>query len=166
VTAKEETNIFASLNPAESRQIWSLIIALVLATDMGKHFVLMEAFTKRLRTQEFNRDDPSDRELLLKMLLKCGDLAPVVRSFELASKWCEFVSEEFFRQGNLEQAQGLQYTSMVADREHLDKPKSQIGFYTSVCKPLFEAVATVMPSLEGSVKQLAANIEKWRSRQK
>jgi hypothetical protein len=52
---------------------------------------------------------------------------------------------------------------MVTDREHLDKPKSQIGFYTSVCLPLFEAVAKVMPSLEGSVKQLLANIKKWQA---
>jgi hypothetical protein len=162
VIAKDETNIFASLNPAETHRIWSIITALVLAMEMGKHFILMEAFIKRVHRQELNRDDPSDRELLLKMSLKCGDLPPIVRSFEFASKSCE----EFFRQGDLEQAQVLQYTSTVGDREHLDKPKSQIGLYTSVCKPLFAAVAKVMPSFERTVKQFAANIEKWRLRQK
>jgi hypothetical protein len=39
------------------------------------------------------------------------------------------------------------FTSSLNDREHYDKPKSQIGFYSFVCLPLFKAVARAIPGL-------------------
>jgi hypothetical protein len=162
IISKDENNILSSLNPSDSRQIWSLIISLILATDMGKHFVLLEEFLGRVRGRAFSRANPQDRVMLLCMLMKCADLAPVVRPFDLASKWAEFVGLEFFKQGDLERASGMNYTSIVGDREHLDKAKSQMGFYISVCRPLFVGVASIMPSMEGSVKQLNANINQWQ----
>jgi hypothetical protein len=162
IISKDETNVLSNLNSSHSARVWSLIISLILATDMGRHFVLVEEFAAKVRRKEFSIKEPADRIMLLSMLLKCADLAPVVRPFDLASKWAEFVSEEFFRQGDLEKAKGMQYTSTVADREHLDKPKSQMGFYTSVCLPLFGSVALVMPALDSSLRQLNANIAKWQ----
>ena len=46
--------------------------------------------------------------------------------------------------------------------KHLDKPKSQIGFYQFVCLPLFEALSKAVPKLECNVKQLLSNLERWK----
>ena len=48
------------------------------------------------------------------------------------------------------------------DRAHLDKPKSQIGFYTSVCLPLYETTARGIPSLIVNVNQVKSNLEVWK----
>lgn len=98
----------------------------------------------------------------MEVLLKCADISNVSRPFQLADKWCDVLCEEFFRQGDLELASGMQYTSPNNDREHLDKPKSQIGFYSFVCLPLFEAAAEAIPELHVNVKQVQSNLVIWK----
>ena len=83
------------------------------------------------------------------------------RPFELADRWCAALCEEFFRQGDLEAARGMKYTSDLNDREHLNKESSQIGFYKSVCLPLYQAVAKVLPYLEINVHQVESNLSAW-----
>ena len=94
----------------------------------------------------------------MQMLLKCGDISNVSRPFVLADKWCDVLCEEFFRQGDLEMANGMEYTSPLNDRSHLDKPKSQIGFYSFVCLPLFQATAKAIPPLICNVQQIESNL--------
>jgi hypothetical protein len=86
----------------------------------------------------------------------------VSRPFDLADKWCDVLCEEFFRQGDLEMAQGMEYTSPLNDREHLDKPKSQIGFYTFVCLPLYETCARAAPALTCNCDQIKSNLAVWK----
>jgi hypothetical protein len=99
----------------------------------------------------------------MQLLLKCADISSVARPFELADKWCVVLCEEFFRQGDLEAAHGMSYTNPLNDRAHLDKPKSQIGFYTFVCLPLFEAAAQALPDLQCNVDQVKSNLAVWKA---
>jgi hypothetical protein len=101
----------------------------------------------------------------MQLILKCGDISNVSRPFELADKWCDVLCEEFFRQGDLEMANGMEYTSPLNDRSHLDKPKSQIGFYTFVCLPLFQAAAKAVPTLQCNVEQVESNLAIWKDAQ-
>ena len=50
------------------------------------------------------------------------------------------------------------------DRQHLNKAKSQIGFYKSVCLPLFKLLATIESSFQVFVDQTASNLKKWEDR--
>jgi hypothetical protein len=52
----------------------------------------------------------------------------------------------------------MEYTSPLNDREHLDKPKSQIGFYTFVCLPLYVVAARALPLLQVNVDQVQSNL--------
>ncbi|KAH0792401.1 3'5'-cyclic nucleotide phosphodiesterase family protein [Histomonas meleagridis] len=45
--------------------------------------------------------------------------------------------------------------------EHLDRQRSKIGFYKSVCLPMFETVSSVITSLSNLVDKLKANITKF-----
>jgi hypothetical protein len=99
----------------------------------------------------------------MKLLLKCSDISNVSRPFELADRWCDVLCEEFFRQGDLEMAQGMEYTSPLNDREHLNKPKSQIGFYTFVCLPLYETGARAVPALICNCNQIRENLDIWKA---
>jgi hypothetical protein len=99
---------------------------------------------------------------MVELVMKCGDISNVSRPFELANKWCDVLCEEFFRQGDLEQATGMEYTNPLNDRSHLDKPKSQIGFYTFVCLPLYQACAKAVPVLICNVQQVESNLAIWK----
>ena len=124
---------------------------------------IIDEFNSIFDEGKFTLDNQSNRELLLKLLLKSSDISNVARPFELADKWCDVLCEEFFRQGDLEKASGMEYTSTNNDREHLDKPKSQIGFYTFVCLPLYQTAARVFPELQANVEQVQSNLKIWKS---
>ncbi|OHT12155.1 3'5'-cyclic nucleotide phosphodiesterase family protein [Tritrichomonas foetus] len=162
VISKAENNIFANLSSAEYKHIWTLIIQLILFTDMAKHFDFLKAANAELDKGPLDMSNEEHRIMLMRAILKCGDVSNVSRPFELADKWCDVLCEEFFRQGDLEMASGMEYTSPLNDREHLDKPKSQIGFYTFVCLPLFEVTARMLPELVCNVNQIKSNLEVWK----
>ena len=163
IISKEECNLFHALASSEYKQMWTLIIQLILITDMAKHFDFLKNLNAELDKENFDLEDPKNRLMLMQVLLKCGDISNVSRPFELADKWCDVLCEEFFRQGDLEMASGMEYTSPLNDREHLDKPKSQIGFYTFVCLPLFKVAARAMPALQANVDQVESNLAKWKA---
>lgn len=164
ILSKEECNIFSKLSPPEYKNMWILIIRLILATDMAKHFDIIKDVNQRVDNGEFDlQKNENDRYSFLEILIKCGDVSNVSRPFELANKWCDVLCEEFFRQGDLEQASGMEYTSPLNDRAHLDKPKSQIGFYNAVCLPLFQTAAKIMPKLQCNVDQVQSNLAQWKA---
>ena len=59
-------------------------------------------------------------------------------------------------------AQGMEYTSPLNDREHLDKPKSQIGFYTFVCLPLYQTTTRLASELLVNEQQVQSNLVIWK----
>lgn len=163
ILSKEQCNLFATLEPDEYKKMWTTIIQLILATDMAKHFEILKTFNALKDNNEFSLENNEHRVMLMQLVLKSGDISNVSRPFELADKWCDVLCEEFFRQGDLESASGMEYTSPLNDRAHLDKPKSQIGFYTFVCLPLFEATARAVPELMVNVEQVKSNLAVWKA---
>jgi hypothetical protein len=163
VLSKEEVHIFDALSPVEQKETWNLIIKLILVTDMAKHFTFLKEVNERLDSGPLFNNNPNERMLLMQLILKCGDISNVSRPFELADKWCDVLCEEFFRQGDLEKTQGMEYTSPLNDRAHLDKPKSQIGFYQFVCLPLYETAARACPPLSVNVDQIRSNLAVWKT---
>jgi hypothetical protein len=163
VLSKEECHIFEVLSAVEKKEIWNMIIKLVLSTDMAKHFTFLKEVNEKLDNGPLFSNNPVDRMVLMDLVLKCADISNVARPFELADKWCDVLCEEFFRQGELEKTQGMEYTSALNDRAHLDKPKSQIGFYQFVCLPLYETAARACPQLQVNVNQVKQNLGTWKA---
>ena len=161
IISKEECNIFSNLSTEDYKKIWSLIISLILATDMAKHFEILKIINGYLDSSTLIYSNQDHKLLLMQLLLKCSDISNAARPFHIADKWTDVLCEEFFKQGDLEQANGMEYTSPLNDRAHLDKPKSQIGFYNYVCLPLFQTIAKAFPNLNINVKQIQSNLKKW-----
>jgi hypothetical protein len=160
--ARQECNILSCFSGADFKAMWTLIIRLILITDMAKHFEFLKTANAAMDKGPLDMNNPHQRLMLMQLVLKCGDVSNVSRPFELADKWCDVLCEEFFRQGDLEMAQGMEYTSPLNDREHLDKPKSQIGFYTFVCLPLYETCARAAPALTCNCDQIRSNLAVWK----
>jgi hypothetical protein len=96
------------------------------------------------------------------MLMKVSDISNVSRPFEIADKWSDVLCEEFWRQGDMELAQGLPISSSLNERGTGNKPKGQIGFYNFVCIPLYQAVARIFPELEVNLDAVKSNLERWK----
>jgi hypothetical protein len=163
IITKPQCNVFHMFSGSDYKKIWTLLIQLILITDMAKHFEFLKALGAELDKGPLDMENENHRLMLMQVMLKCGDISNVARPFELANKWCDVLCEEFFRQGDLEMANGMEYTSPLNDREHLDKPKSQIGFYTFVCLPLFQVAARALPDLKVNVDQVQSNLAVWKA---
>lgn len=162
VLTRPECNLLSTLNDDEYVTIWNLIIQFILATDMARHFEILKKFNDIYDGGDFTMQHTEDRLMLMQMILKCGDISNVSRPFEQADRWCDVLCEEFFRQGDIEMAHGMAFTSELNDRATLDKPKSQIGFYTFICLPMFQAAGKAVPALDANTKQVLSNLEVWK----
>jgi hypothetical protein len=131
---------------------------------MAHHFKLMKAANDMLDQGPINLSNETHRLTAMTLLMKVADISNVVRPFEIAEMWCDVLSEEFWRQGDLEKGRGLDVSSPLNDRGNTNKANGQIGFYNFICFPLFQTVARIFPELEASVDSLRANLELWKAR--
>ena len=153
-----------------SREQWltmrKIVVDLILATDMGKHFEIMERFVAKYSGRILPFPEFDDRLTLYRICIKSADIAHAGKSAELHEKWTQRVVDEFFHQGDLEREQNLPI-SPFCDRFKADIPKDQKGFIQGVVKPLFVALNSVVQSetIDGTIlAQLDLNIDYWRRR--
>ncbi|OHS97900.1 3'5'-cyclic nucleotide phosphodiesterase family protein [Tritrichomonas foetus] len=163
ILENDETNLFYSLNKEESKKMWNMVIKLILSTDMALHFNLVKSTSELLDNNELDLQKEEHRQIAMDLLLKVADISNVSRPFDIADKWCNILSEEFFRQGDMEKENGIELSSPLNDREHQDKPKSQIGFYNFICLPLYQIAARVFPKLQVNVERVKENLKVWMS---
>ena len=164
IITKEECNIFSSLSENDVQRMWQVFIDLILSTDMAKHFQYIDMSSDLHNAGRDWHESQQDRVLIMQLIIKIADISNVARKFEIADQWCAILCEEFFRQGDLERAQGMEYSSPMNDRMHLDKAKSQIGFYKNVCLPLFEITSSIVHGMDDVVDQVKSNLDKWVQR--
>ena len=163
ILTNENYNLMHALSGEDSKKMWTLMLNLILATDMAQHFNLVKKLGEILDNGiDYNNDE--HRLLVMQMLLKVSDISNVSRPFDIADKWCDVLNQEFFRQGDLEKKLGIGLTSPLNDRDHEDKPKSQIGFYNFICIPLYQVVARAFPELEVNANSVKSNLEIWKSK--
>ena len=161
IITRDDINLFHKLDTDETKRMWNLFVSLILATDMAHHFELVKKAQEFLDEGSFDFEKPEARLLSMQLILKVGDISNVSRPFNLADKWCDILNQEFFRQGDLEK-KSIGLTSPLNDRDHEDKPKSQIGFYNFICLPLYNTVARIFKELEVNVQSLQSNLETWK----
>jgi 3',5'-cyclic-nucleotide phosphodiesterase len=162
VISRPDIDLFNSFDEIEMKKVWTLFIRIILSTDMARHFDLVKRAQAAIDSGSFEMTNPEYRLLGLQLIMKVGDISNVSRPFALADKWCDILNKEFFLQGDLEKSSGIGLTSPLNDRDTANKPKSQIGFYTFICLPLYTAVAKLYPPLEVQVDSVKANLEKWK----
>ena len=139
-------------------------IEMILATDMSKHFDIVETF----KTKYSNAADITRAEVrfdLFKMIIKASDIGHAAKTIDLHKKWCEQVIEEFYTQGDLEKKLGLP-VSMYCDRDTTNIGKSQSGFIKNIVTPLFLTLNSVLSSKlveTMCINQLDENRSYWEN---
>ncbi|KAJ2761148.1 3',5'-cyclic-nucleotide phosphodiesterase, partial [Coemansia nantahalensis] len=142
-----------------------IAIHAILATDMARHFEFIskckaqyERFRSGTNLPLTSQQHEAERAQLAASILKCADISNIVRPFNISQRWTQRLNQEVTLQGNIEESLGLS-RSIVVDTANV--PGSQIAFYETCGRPLFGAVADLMPELRFMPDQLENNIRNW-----
>ena len=172
----------------ERKQLHTWMRELVLATDFTVHMDVINEFktlidlrgvmtsrndegeeiTAATRQASMGGERPlasfegDEKILTLKMAIKTADLGYLTKGRSYCQDWTENVLEEFFTQGDTEKRLGLP-VSFGCDRDMVDIPQSQLGFYQFMIDPLYKAMDLLVP-MEQQLRNLDVMRSLWQSR--
>ncbi|GLD93559.1 hypothetical protein PINS_up002151 [Pythium insidiosum] len=163
ILSHEKFDIFAHFDATVRSDIRRLLIQMVLATDLSRHF---QHITK-LKSRKFAVTDDTrgvDLSLVMETLLMLSDLGHTAKPFAYHQIWANRIAEEFFRQGEAEERHNLP-VSPLCDRRQANLPKSQVTFLTLLATPLFETAgeAFTIEEYDLVMTHLQGNIRTWQS---
>eukprot|EP01086_Lenisia_limosa_P013910 TRINITY_DN43611_c0_g1_i1.p1 TRINITY_DN43611_c0_g1~~TRINITY_DN43611_c0_g1_i1.p1 ORF type:complete len:479 (-),score=104.01 TRINITY_DN43611_c0_g1_i1:6-1442(-) len=141
------------------KAIRTIVIPLVLSTDMAQHF----DFVSKIDTvakEGFSWENASQKTLLMQLLLKSADLSNELRQWSVAKPWADGLLEEFFNQTDAELKSGVKVTEWMK-RENVVQSQMQVNFLDHILIPMFTSVAKVLPKLNIHLERLAVSRSKW-----
>jgi cAMP-specific phosphodiesterase len=154
----EQTEIFSTLSSDQKGKAYRVLVELILATDMAKH----KTFTLEMRDCLGTGSVP--QMLILKMLMKTADLSNVCKPFPIAKYWASAITEEFFYQGDLEKAEGLDVTPMLDRFKNTELAKNQLSFIGLVMEH-YTVLAQWNPRFKVFLNMLQSNQKRWQAMQ-
>jgi len=158
-------NLLAGLSSEDYDTFREMVMSIILATDMARHAEYMRRL-KELTTPPDQRDDTSlpppepDSLFYMEILIKCADTSNVLKPFDVARKWAMRVTDEFFLQGDMERANGMDVTA-TCDRTTQSRVDLQKGFIDKVIGPYYKTVALFLPAMANIVSQIEVNRAEW-----
>lgn len=186
-------DILALLPPTQRREVRDLVIEMVLATDMRKHFELHQQLhdlvahrkeeEEKLQEAEKEKEKTGvdtiaedkvvdkkqlakERRLVLQAAMHCADLANPAKPLKFYLNWTAKIMQEFFDQGDKERLRKLPISPMC-DKLKPAIEKSQIGFISVIVSPLFATVTELVPEMkEVTLGHLKVNKTYWADKLK
>ncbi|XP_078035656.1 dual specificity calcium/calmodulin-dependent 3',5'-cyclic nucleotide phosphodiesterase 1A-like isoform X2 [Augochlora pura] len=142
ILKEDECNILQNLSREEFREFRTLVIDMVLATDMSFHFQQLKNMKNILSLAE-----PSvDKSKAVSLVLHCCDISHPAKRWDLHHRWTMQLLEEFFRQGDKERAMGLPF-SPLCDRNNTLVAESQIGFIEFIVEPSMQVCSDMLETV-------------------
>ncbi|KAF9433202.1 High affinity cAMP-specific and IBMX-insensitive 3',5'-cyclic phosphodiesterase 9A [Entomortierella beljakovae] len=108
---------------------------------------------------------PEQRQTLCNCLLHAADISNAIKPWTACKRWSDLVVQEFFRQGDIEKAQGLPISPNM-DRDQQNQSQISLGFGDFVVKPYFNAFVELLPEAMSFLTSLASNRTQWVALQK
>lgn len=160
-------DLLSGFTPEQFNEFRSLVMNIILATDMARHgeyMAKLKAYTDPAIKPEDRKvgGKKVDKHLGMEILIKCADTSNVIKPFEVAKKWAMRISDEFFLQGDMERANGMDVTP-TCDRNTQKRVPLQKGFIDFVIGPFYSAVGMLLPELAESFQQLQINRDAWNA---
>jgi cAMP-specific phosphodiesterase 4/high affinity cAMP-specific and IBMX-insensitive 3',5'-cyclic phosphodiesterase 8 len=159
---RPDCDLLAKLPANEYRRLRSVMIDLVLATDMANHASLIHAFSEELDSAPASPGALSSKGavLLLQISMKCSDLGHLALDWPLHMRWVKRLESEFFKQGDKEKQLGIP-VSYLMDHEKPGVSKSQVGFFDAVVLPLFRVIDKAAPAASELLFRVIRNYQQW-----
>uniref|UniRef100_A0A1I8IWV1 PDEase domain-containing protein n=1 Tax=Macrostomum lignano TaxID=282301 RepID=A0A1I8IWV1_9PLAT len=124
------------------RQFRSLVIEMVLATDMSTHFAQVTAMKDAIPCPE-----NLPRVDILAYILHAADISHPAKIWRLHERWTGKLTAEFFAQGDREKELGLA-CSPLCDRDKTMVASSQVGFIEYIVEPCFHTLLQLLQSVK------------------
>ncbi|XP_063529508.1 dual specificity calcium/calmodulin-dependent 3',5'-cyclic nucleotide phosphodiesterase 1-like isoform X3 [Cydia strobilella] len=140
----EECNILQNLSRDEFREFRTLVIDMVLATDMSFHFQQL----KNMRSLLTLAEPTVDKSKAASLVLHCCDISHPAKRWDLHHRWTMSLLDEFFLQGDKERELGLPF-SPLCDRNNTLVAESQIGFIEFIVEPSMGVCADMLECILG-----------------
>ena len=169
---KSENNIFEKLSNIDYKIIRKRMISEILATDMANHGKVVSVIKSRIVLNENNeyklnllsgneQTKNEEQQYLLDFIIHLADLGHNTKLFNISLRWVSLLSEEFWRQGDLEKKKNLP-VSFLCDRDQINIPQSQKGFISGFILPTFESLSLIFPSLKFTIDNANNNLKEWQ----
>ena len=173
---KTDCNIFEKLTTIDYKIIRKRMISEILATDMANHVKVISLIKSKISINEENKHlneyklnllsgneqtKNEEQQSLLDFMIHLADLAHNTKLFDVSKKWVELLSEEFWRQGDLEKENNLP-VSFLCDRNDVNIPQSQKGFISGYVIPTFESLVLIFPTLRFTLENANHNLKEWQ----
>ncbi|XP_051566072.1 dual specificity calcium/calmodulin-dependent 3',5'-cyclic nucleotide phosphodiesterase 1A-like isoform X2 [Myxocyprinus asiaticus] len=148
---EDEMNILVNLSKDDWRELRTLVIEMVMSTDMSCHFHQIKTMRNALQQPE-----GIDKAKALSLMLHAADISHPAKGWKLHYRWTRALMEEFFRQGDKEAELGLPF-SPLCDRKATMIAQSQIGFIDFIVEPTISVLVDttekiISPLIEEAVK--------------
>lgn len=108
-----DLNVLGHLPQADQETARRIIIDLVLATDMARHFSFVSTFNSKISAGNLGFSWSEDLTLVFQMLIKCADVSNPGKPQSVYLQWVSLITEEFFRQGDEEKRRGMPVTAFM-----------------------------------------------------
>uniref|UniRef100_A0A3P8UDC8 Phosphodiesterase n=1 Tax=Cynoglossus semilaevis TaxID=244447 RepID=A0A3P8UDC8_CYNSE len=156
--AEDDMNILVNLNKDDWRELRSLVIEMVMATDMSCHFQQIKTIRNAL-----SQTHGIDKVKVLSLMLHAADISHPAKAWPLHYRWTHSLMEEFFRQGDKEVDLGLPF-SPLCDRKATMIAQSQIGFIDFIVEPTFSVLIDTTEKVVGPLVEEDRNAKKAGNR--
>ncbi|XP_053536789.1 dual specificity calcium/calmodulin-dependent 3',5'-cyclic nucleotide phosphodiesterase 1A isoform X1 [Ictalurus punctatus] len=147
----DEMNILINLSKDDWRELRTLVIEMVMSTDMSCHFQQIKTMRNSLQQPE-----GIDKPKALSLMLHAADISHPAKGWNLHYRWTQALMEEFFLQGDKEAELGLPF-SPLCDRKATMIAQSQIGFIDFIVEPTISVLVDttekiITPLIEEALK--------------
>ncbi len=162
ILREAKTAILAHLPVAERKQIRSLIIQNILATDMSSHFSSIKKLATLKDLSSLNKEVEADRLLISQLTIHTSDLSGQTLPWCLAREWEDRISKEFAAQAKEEGELGIPTEPFMQNLDDLaNRATLQMNFINFVLLPWYSQVARLIPGMVPFHAQLIANKERF-----
>ncbi|XP_038121490.1 high affinity cAMP-specific and IBMX-insensitive 3',5'-cyclic phosphodiesterase 8 isoform X2 [Culex quinquefasciatus] len=162
----DKINIFKHLDRESYKLARSVIIDMILATEMTRHFEHLAKFVSVFGTdvdagKETTHDNEDNQILVRRMLIKCADVSNPTRPLKFCVEWARRIAEEYFTQTDEEKRKNLPIVMPMFDRTTCSISKSQIGFIEYIIHDMMDAWNSFieMPEI---IRYMEHNYSKWK----
>lgn len=152
-----ECNIFGNMSHQNICKFWAMMIKMIVDTDIDN--------TKAIVEEQMNNVDFKNANTRLKILslfLIISNFSNVARPFDVAVRWLDALTSEFYKQGDIEKSLGMKYTDEANNRSFPDKPKYQQTFINNYALPAATQASALFAKLDIVCKSINATLDEWR----
>ena len=151
-----ELNILSELDEQAYRFVRSLMIHMVLRTDMQQHHQVIREGT------ESHAVGDVAVPLLMQMTLKVADLSHTTYPWPMHRWWVQALEDEFYLQGDKERSLSLPISPLM-DRHQPGLQATQTAFLGVVVQPLLVLYKNMFPGTQYLLAGLQNNIQQWHT---